>query len=107
DTSSLGSARAIVYQIRCAFAHDPRNPVWTPDPRRYKYTYCITVNVPRALGDITPRTITFDPTALMKKHLSSADFGGLGGYFALLTYCLKETENDPRGKAPYVPPVEP
>src|SRR5438093_2323867 len=47
DTSSLGSARAIVYQIRCAFAHDPLNPVWTPDPRRYKYTYCITVNVPR------------------------------------------------------------
>jgi 7-cyano-7-deazaguanine synthase in queuosine biosynthesis len=30
DTSELGSARAIVYQIRCAFARDLLVPIWNP-----------------------------------------------------------------------------
>ena len=37
DTSPAGSARVLIYQIRCAFAHDPLIPVWTPNANKYNY----------------------------------------------------------------------
>ena len=67
DTSPLGSARAIIYQIRCAVAHDLLNPVWRPNPARYNHTYRITVNVPGESGETTPRTLTIDPISLTDK----------------------------------------
>jgi hypothetical protein len=105
DTSDLGSARAILYQIRCAFAHDLLVPIWSPKSK-YKLTYRVTVNVLREAGAATPRTIELDMPSLGGKHLSIADFGNLGGYVALLQYCLNRVQSDPKGKMPYPPPVE-
>jgi len=44
DTSPAGSARVLIYQIRCAFAHDPLNPVWTPNVSQYNHMYRVTVH---------------------------------------------------------------
>lgn len=106
DISDLGSARAILYQIRCAFAHDLLVPIWNTKTK-YKHTYCITVNVPRESGTMTARTIKFHPPSLGDKHLSFADFGNLGGYMGLLQYCLSKVENHEKGNIPYPPPVAP
>lgn len=105
DTSDLGSARAILYQIRCAFAHDLLVPIWSPKSK-YKHTYRVTVNVPRESGAATPRTIQLDMPFLGGKHLSIADFGNLGGYWALLQYCFDKVQSDAKGDMPYPPPVE-
>jgi hypothetical protein len=105
DISGIGSARAILYQIRCAFAHDPLVPIWNTKGK-YKNIYRVTVNVPRESGTMTPRTIEFYPLSLAGKHLKFADFGNLGGYLALLLYCLDKVQSDPKGNMPYPPPVE-
>ena len=105
--TDLGAARVIMFQIRCAFAHDPLSPVWKPDVDRYKHNYCLTVNVPLDSGELQPRTIDFYPPSLAGKHLSALDFGGLGGYMALLQFCLEMVENHPLGNQNYVFPVEP
>ena len=106
DTTDLGSARAIVYQIRCAFAHDPLNPVWTPKPARYKHTYRLNVQVPRASGEITSRPIELHPPTLAGKPFNPGDVGGLGGYFGLLQYCLRQVQAHSRGNLEYVPSEE-
>ncbi len=100
DTSELGSVRAIVYQIRNAFAHGPLNPVWKPLPK-YKRIYSLTVQVPHAGGAISFRKIEVDLGTLQGKQLSSDDFGGLGGYMGLLQYCRTQVENHPRGHNQY------
>ena len=96
DTSDLGSARAILYQIRCAFAHDLLVPIWNPKSK-YKHTYRVTVNVPRESGTATPRTIELNMPFLEGKHLSIADFGNLSGYVALLQYCFDKVNSDAKG----------
>jgi hypothetical protein len=50
DTSPEGSARVLIYQIRCAFAHDPLNPVWTPKPDKYNHRYRVTLQLNRQNG---------------------------------------------------------
>jgi hypothetical protein len=105
DTSDLGSGRAILYQIRCAFAHDLLVPIWNTKSK-YRHTYRVTVNVPRGLDATTARMIEIHPPSLEGKPLSIADFGNLGGYLALLQYCLDKVQRDPKGKMPYPPPVE-
>ena len=105
DTSELGSARAIMYQIRCAFAHDLLVPIWTPKPK-YKHTYRVTVNVRRESDTTSPCTIELDMFTLGGKHLSIADFGNFGGYFGLLEYCSQKVQSDPKGNTAYPPPVE-
>jgi len=107
DTGPFGSARVILYQIRCAFAHDPLNPVWTPNVKSYKHTYQVTALVPHASGKTINRTIKLHPPTLKNEHLGAADFGGLGGYMALLQYCLAKVEGHPKGNRPYPPPVKP
>jgi hypothetical protein len=107
DITDLGAARAIMFQIRCAFAHDPPHSVWKPDVDRYKHHYCITVKVPRESGDIELRIMRFHPPSLRGKHLSALDFGGLGGYMGLLQFCLEQVEKHPLGNKPYVVPLEP
>ena len=64
------------------------------------------MNVPRGLDGTTARTIEIHPPSLGGKPLSFADFGNLGGYLALLLYCLDKVQSDPKGKMPYPPPVE-
>lgn len=107
DTSELGSARAIIFQIRCAFAHDPLSPVWKPDVDRYKYNYRITVQLPLESGELQPTVIDFHPPSLKGKHLSALDFGGVGAYIALLYFCLETVEAHHLGNQKYVLPVEP
>jgi hypothetical protein len=105
-TTDLGAARAIIYQIRCAFAHDPLTPIWKPADR-FKHTYRVSVRVPLESGQIESRTIEFHPSSLRGKHLSALDFGGLGGYMGLLLFCLHQVEKHPLGKHPYVLPPDP
>lgn len=101
DTSQHGSARVLLYQIRCAFAHDPLNPVWAPTPK-YEHHYRVTVTVNRPPTEpITERTIEFHPPSLKNKPLNPEHFGGLGGYLGLLEYFQKTVEEHPRGNQPY------
>ncbi len=107
DTSPNGSARVILYQIRCAFAHDPLNPVWTPNTNKYNHTYRVTVQAtsPES-GKTMARPIEFHPPTLKNKHLGADDFGGLGGYMGLLYFFRTKVEGNTRGNLPYPPPVE-
>jgi len=101
DTSQQGSARVLIYQIRCAFAHDPLNPVWAPT-KSYDHNYRLTVRVNRPVGEPeTERVIEFNPHAFMNARLNPKQFGGLGGYLGLLTYFEKTLENHPRAKQAY------
>lgn len=100
DTTQFGAARSIIYQIRCAFAHDPLNPRWDTTPK-YKRTYTAKVNIIDQTGQATTRTIVFDRPLISGKFLSSSDFGGLSGYIGLLQYCLNEVETHPRGNISY------
>lgn len=98
DTSPTGSARVILYQIRCAFAHDPLNPIWTPKVKQYDRTYKVTVNVNRPSGELTiSREIGFHPPSLKNTHLAAHDFGGLAGYLGLLHYFLAAAKIYPKG----------
>jgi hypothetical protein len=107
DISPAGSARVILYQIRCAFAHDPLNPVWTPKVKQYDRIYKVTVKVSRPSGEsATSREISFHPQSLKNKHLGANDFGGLGGYLGLLHYFLAEAEAHSKGHEPYPPSVD-
>ncbi len=101
DTSELGSARAILYQVRCAFAHDPLNPIWNPHPK-YRHTYGLTVEVPCGAGRTSSRRIELNPPSLKGKQFNIDDVGGLGGYFALLHYCRTQVEAHPLGNSKYV-----
>jgi hypothetical protein len=108
DTSQHGSARVLLYQIRCAFAHDPLNPVWAPTSN-YDRHYRLTVTVNRPPSEpMTERTIEFHPTSLKNKRLNPEHFGGLGGYLGLLGYFQKTIEDHPKGNQSYLPsPEEP
>lgn len=77
DTSDLGSARAIVYQIRNAFAHGPTNPHWEIAPK-YQRVYTVTAS---------GATIAFDGAALNGQGLVPAHFGGHEGIFRIMQYC--------------------
>jgi hypothetical protein len=78
DTSDLGSARNIVYQIRNAFAHNPFHPRWHCD-QRYRRIY-----------RVTPIGVEFDGQACNGQEWKPEHFGGLEGYLALLLFCLDE-----------------
>jgi hypothetical protein len=105
DTSPDGSARVILYQIRCAFAHDPLNPVWTPHTTKYNHTYRVTVQGTEQ-GNTMSHTIVFHPPTLRNKHLGADDFGGLGAYMGLLYYFRAKIEGNAKGNMPYPPPIE-
>ncbi len=106
DTTPLGSARVIIFQIRCAFAHDPLTPVWRADLDRYKHRYRVIVPVPIESGSTEPRAIEFHPPSLQGKQLSFLDFGGVSGYISLLRYCLEEVAKHPLGNQAYVSPPD-
>jgi hypothetical protein len=106
DTSPEGSGRVLLYQIRCAFAHDPLNPVWTPNINKYNHTYRVKVQVRRASGGVIERPIEFHPPSLKNKPLIPEHIGGLAGYMGLLHYFLARIEGDPKGRQTYPAPVE-
>jgi len=45
DTSQIGAARAIIYMLRCAFAHDMAFPVWSC---KTKYQMQYAINLPKS-----------------------------------------------------------
>lgn len=106
DTTELGSARVIMFQIRCAFAHDPLSPIWKPDDR-FKHTYRVIVAVPLESGAIDRRTIEFHPPSIKGRHSSFLDIGGLSGYMSLLRFCLEQVVQHPLGNQPYISPPGP
>lgn len=83
DTSELGSARSIIYQIRNAFAHEPLSPTWRIKDKYRKYRRVYTVHIGSAC-------VSFDGTALDGKNLKPADFGGFEGYIQMLKYCHEQ-----------------
>lgn len=101
DTSQQGSARVLLYQIRCAFAHDPLNPVWAPTSK-YDRHYRLQVKVNRPPTEpTTERKIEFHPPSLKDMRLNPKHFGGLGGYLGLLEYFQKIVANHPKGNKSY------
>jgi hypothetical protein len=78
DTTELGSARNILYMIRCAFAHGPFSPQW-----ECKGPFQRTYSVP-SIG------ITFNGSACHGKPYSLEDHGGLKGFYTLLQWCRDE-----------------
>jgi hypothetical protein len=107
QTGKFGSARVILYQIRCAFAHDPLIPVWTPNVKNYNRTYRVRVQVPSASGKTCTRTIKLHPPTLKGLELCTNDLGGLAGYFGLLQYCLAKVQKHPMGNKPHPSPAKP
>ncbi len=102
DTSPIGSARVILYQIRCAFAHDPLNPKWTPHVEKYNRTYEVFLYVKGSSGSVG-RKISLHPPSLDTKRLSPEDFGGIAAYLDLLRHFLSKAEAHPKGHQPYSP----
>lgn len=101
DTSQQGSAQVLLYQIRCAFAHDPMNPIWASTPK-YDHHYRVTVSVNRPASEPTmERTIQFHPPSLKDRPLNPEHFGGLGGYLGLLQYFQKIVKDHPKGNQSY------
>ncbi len=81
DNNDLESARAIIYQIRNAFAHDPLHPSWHVTKEKYLKRFQI--------GEIKLEVNLCD--------LNGTDFqvehvGGDPGLFLLLEYCIKQVE---------------
>ena len=104
DTTPAGSARVIVYQIRCAFAHDPLNPVWNPKPR-FKHTYEVFLYPKGSPGSVA-RRMRLHPPSLLNKRLDPDDFGGIAAYIDLLRYFLAKAEDHPKGHQPYLPSID-
>lgn len=70
--------RAVVSQVRNAFAHSPWRPTWLiKEHLRQKYEVY--------LGDAD--YLVFDATRLDSKQLQPEDFGGLEAWVRILKYC--------------------
>lgn len=78
DTSETGSTRAIIYMIRCAFAHNMAFPVWSC---KTKYQRKYTINLPRT------GTITFDAASLNRQLIKMDHIGGLEAYVEIIERC--------------------
>lgn len=81
DTSNRGSLRAIVYMIRCAFAHGPFTPRWDIRGRYLKRfsvetddNFVVTLDCPKLNGD-----------GVKPEH-----FGGFESYIKLYQYAARE-----------------
>jgi hypothetical protein len=70
--------RAVVHQVRNAFAHSPWRPRWKIfENRRHKYEVHLG-----AFGQFV-----FDATTLDSQQLKPEDFGGLEAWVNILQYC--------------------
>ena len=75
DKSDVGSLRAIIYMIRCAFAHDPLNPRWCCSGK-YQNIYSMEF---KELG-----LIQFDGKTCNGLRFTMGDFGGLEAFVQMI-----------------------
>lgn len=82
DDTDLTAARAIIYQIRNAFAHGPAYPKWEVRNSRYfsKKFY------------VTDLNLEVDLKSLNGKNFIMKHIGGWKGYLDLLHYCIRQVE---------------
>ena len=78
DTTGLTAARAVIYQIRNAYAHDPIHSTWRIRNPLYKKTFDIS-----EIG-LTVNLADLDGKAFMVGHI-----GGWHILGRLLNYCMK------------------
>jgi len=82
DQTDLTSARAIMYQIRNAFAHEPLRPSWRVTNKKYLKRFKIEeIGLEVNLHDLNGEF--FQP-----EHV-----GGDEGLFRLFHYCMKQVES--------------
>ncbi len=81
DQTDLTTARAIVCQIRNAFAHDPLHPSWRVLRKIYQKRFQI-----KEIG------LDVDLCDLHGKDFQIEHVGGGIGLFLLLEYCMKQVE---------------
>ncbi|HLC23331.1 MAG TPA: hypothetical protein VJL08_02695 [Dehalococcoidia bacterium] len=86
EHTGLTAARAIVFQVRNAFAHGPSQPKWAIRNANYKRKY-----------RIDELMIEADLATLDGQDFSMRHIGGWIRYKALLTYCLERVEDKQRG----------
>jgi hypothetical protein len=79
-TDDLGAARAIVYQIRNSFAHNPFKPQWRMDERYRRVLRVAAIDV------------ECDGSACNGQAVAPAHFGGWPGYFKVMTYCRDQID---------------
>ncbi|MFC1980178.1 hypothetical protein ACFLVS_04950 [Chloroflexota bacterium] len=82
DETDLTSARAIIFQLRNAFAHDPLQPTWEVYKNK-KIKYLKTFQV-QEIG------LRVNLEELNGKVFQPEDVGGDKGLFSLLEYCIKQ-----------------
>lgn len=87
ESTGVTAARAIVFQVRNAFAHSPGEPKWAIANPNYRRKYCIN------------GVIEADLTALDGQDFSMTHLGGWIRYRALLTYCLERVKEKQPGMA--------
>ncbi len=75
--SDIDALRAIIYMIRCAFAHEPTSPKWLV---KQKYRRAFRIN---EIG------LEADFSKLNGQVASHDHYGGWGGLFKLFDYCEK------------------
>ena len=78
DDSDIDALRAIVYMIRCAFAHEPTLPVWKITSRKYLREF-----------RINELDIEVDLINLNRQVLIGSQYGGWEGIFKIMDYCEK------------------
>ncbi|MBI4296050.1 MAG: hypothetical protein HY667_02905, partial [Chloroflexi bacterium] len=75
--NDIHSLRAIIYMMRCAYAHTPTFPTWKIDKTQYKRKFTISeIN------------FEIDFTSLDGKSLAIRDCGGWDGIFRLFRHCI-------------------
>jgi len=80
DTGQNGALRAIIYMLRCAFAHDIAEPQWCCAP---KYQNSYSVFLPQS------GLLTFNGSLLNGQFVRPEHFGGMEGYFQMMDLSKK------------------
>jgi hypothetical protein len=80
DTSNRGNLRAIIYMIRCAFAHCPFAPIW-----KIKDRYLRKLSVTHEDFVVTLDCPTLNGAGVKPEH-----FGGFESYIKLYQYAARD-----------------
>lgn len=84
DDTDLTAARAIIVQIRNAFAHEPANPRWEVRNLNSKYL--------SKKFRVVELNLEVDLKILNGKNFAIKHIGGWKGYLDLLLYCITQVE---------------
>ncbi len=84
SSESLRAARVIVYNLRCAFAHTPHEPIWEINNPIYRDTWTIKTPI---------FYMQLDFNILNSKEFVIDQIGGWQGFFALFHYCIEQIQN--------------